>query len=64
MDHYDSRQEQKLIDNLEERLEDDLHSQKVKYDRQARLDRVAYKIKKTKILEKFSWEDSDYVYAY
>lgn len=59
-----SRQEQKLIDNLEERLEDDLHSQKVKYDKQARLDRVAYKIKKTKILEKFSWEDSDYVYAY
>ena len=50
--------------NLEERLEDDLHSQKVKYDKQSRLDRVAYKIKKTKILEKFSWEDSDYVYAY
>lgn len=59
-----SRQEQNLIDNLEERLEDDLHSQKVKYDKQSRLDRVAYKIKKTKILEKFSWEDSDYVYAY
>ena len=59
-----SRQEQKLIDNLEERLEDDLHSQKVKYDKQARLDRVAYKIKKTKILEKFSWEDLDYAYAY
>lgn len=59
-----SRQEQKLLDNLEERLEDDLHSQKVKYDKKARLDRVAYKIKKTKILEKFSWEDSDYVYAY
>ena len=59
-----SRQEQKLIDNLEERLEDDLHNQKVRYDKQARLDRVAYKIKKTKILEKFSWEDSDYVYAY
>ena len=59
-----SRQEQKLIDNLEERLEDDLHNQKVRYDKQARLDRIAYKIKKTKILEKFSWEDSDYVYAY
>ena len=59
-----SRQEQKIIDNLEERLEDDLHSQKVKYDKQARLARVAYKIKKTKILEKFSWEDSDYVYVY
>lgn len=59
-----SRHEQKLIDNLEERLEVDLHNQKVKYDKQTRLKRVAYKIKKTKILEKFSWEDSDYVYAY
>lgn len=59
-----SRQEQNLISNFEERLEDDSHNQKAKYDKQARLDRVAYKIKKTKILEKFSWEDSDYVYAY
>ena len=59
-----SRQEQKLIDNFEERLKDDLHGQKVKYDKEARLDRVAYKIKKTKILKKFSREDSDYVYAY
>lgn len=59
-----SRQKQKLVDNLEERLKNDLHNQKAKYDKQARLDRVAYKIKKTKILEKFSWEDSDYVYAY
>ena len=50
-----SRQEQKLIDNFEERLKD---------DKEARLDRVAYKIKKTKILKKFSREDSDYVYAY
>lgn len=59
-----SRQEQNLIDNLEDRLEIDLHNQKAKYDKQDRLQRVAYKIKKTKILEKFSWEDSDYVYAY
>lgn len=58
------RQKQKLIYNLEERLEDNLHNKKVKYDKQARLDRVTYKIKKTTILEKFSWEDSDYVYAY
>ena len=43
---------------------DDLHNVKQVFDKQARLDRVAYKIKKTKILEKFSWEDSDYVYAY
>ena len=59
-----SRQEQNLIDNLEDRLEIDLNNQKAKYDKQARLQRVTYKIKKTKILEKFSWEDSDYVYAY
>ena len=59
-----SRQEQNLIDNLEDRLEIDLHNQKAKYDKQDRLQRVTYKIKKTKILEKFSWEDSDYVYAY
>ena len=59
-----SKQEQNLIDNLEERLEIDLHNQKAKYDKQARLQRVAHKTKKTKILEKFSWEDSDYVYAY
>ena len=59
-----SRQEQKLIDNFEERLKDDLHGQKVKYDKRARFDRVAYKIKKTKKLEKFSWEDLDYAYAY
>ena len=56
--------ENNLIDNLEDRLEIDLHNQKAKYDKQARLQRVTYKIKKTKILEKFSWEDSDYAYAY
>lgn len=59
-----SKHEQNLIDNLEERLEIDLHNQKAKYDKNARLQRATYKIKKTKILKKFSWEDSDYVYAY
>ena len=59
-----SRQEQNLIVNLAERMVADLHNVKQAFDRQARLDRVAYKIKKTKILEKFSWEDLDYAYAY
>ena len=59
-----SRQEQNQIVNLAERMVADLHNVKQTFDKQARLDRVAYKIKKTKILEKFSWEDSDYVYAY
>ena len=59
-----SKQEQNLIVNLSERMVADLHNVKQAFDKQARLDRVAYKIKKNKILEKFSWEDSDYVYAY
>ena len=59
-----SKQEQNLIVNLSERMVDDLHNVKQVFDKQARLDRVAYKIKKTKILEKFSWEDLDYAYAY
>ena len=52
-----SRQEQNLIVNLAERMVADLHNVKQEFDKQARLDRVAYKIKKNKILEKFSWED-------
>lgn len=59
-----SRQEQKLIDNFEERLEVDLHNKKNEHDKQARLNRISYKIKKIKILEKLSWEDSDYDYVY
>lgn len=59
-----SRQEQNLIDNLEERLEVDPHHYEVNYDKQERLSRVAYKIKKIKMLERFSWEDSEYVYSY
>lgn len=59
-----SRQEQNLIDNLKERLEDDLYNQKINYNREDRLDRVAYKIKKIKILEKFYSRDLDYVYVY
>lgn len=59
-----SRQEQNLIDNFEERLEDDFHNQECKFDKKYRLDRVTYKIKKIKILEKLSWKDLDYVYTY
>lgn len=43
-----SRQEQKYINNHRERLEDYLHNQKVKYNKQARIGRVTYKIKKLK----------------
>ena len=59
-----SKQEQNLIANISERMVADLHSVKQAFDKQARKDRVAYKTKKTKLLEKFSWEDSDYAYAY
>ena len=43
-----SRQEQKLIPNLEERMVVDLHNVKQKFDEQARKDRVAYKLRKFK----------------
>lgn len=59
-----SRHEQKLINNLVDRLEVDLHNQRIKYDKKARIDRVVYKMKKFKILERFSLEVSDYVYTY
>ena len=57
-----SKHEQKLINNFEERLEDDFNNLEVKYDKQARIDRVTYKLKKNKIIEEDSWED--FVYAY
>lgn len=59
-----SKQEQRLINNLEERLETDFHSQEVKYDKKTRLDRITYKKKKIKILEKLYLEGLDYAYAY
>ena len=59
-----SKQEQRLINNLEERLETDFHSQEVKYDKKTRLDRITYKKKKIKILEKLYLEGLDYADAY
>ncbi|MCI6357066.1 MAG: hypothetical protein MR766_00295 [Erysipelotrichaceae bacterium] len=59
-----SKQEQRLINNLEKRLETDFHSQEVKYDKKTRLDRITYKKKKIKILEKLYLEGLDYAYAY
>ena len=59
-----SKHEQKLINNFEERLEDDFHNLEIKYDKQARIDRVYYKLKKFKNLEKISWKESFYVHAY
>ena len=48
-----SRQEQNLIMNLDERMESDTHYIKQEFDKQARHDRVAYKLKKFKILEEY-----------
>lgn len=59
-----SKHEQKLINNFEERLEDDFHNLEIKYDKQVRIDRVNFKLKKMKILEKISWKESFYVHAY
>ena len=56
-------QEQNLIVNLAERMVADLHNVKQAFDKQARKDRVAYKLRKFKILEESSKKD-DYCYAY
>ena len=58
-----SRQEQNLIVNLAERMVVDLHNVKQAFDKQARKDRVAYKLRKFKILEESSKKE-DYCYAY
>lgn len=57
-----SRQEQNLIVNLAERMVADLHNVKQAFDKQARKDRVAYKLRKFKILEE-SLKKEDYCYA-
>ena len=58
-----SRQEQNLIVNLAERMVADLHNVKQIFDKQVRKDRVAYKLRKFKILEESSKKE-DYCYAY
>ena len=58
-----SRQEQNLIINLAERMVTDFHNVKQAFDKQARKDRVAYKLRKFKILEESSKKE-DYCYAY
>ena len=58
-----SRQEQNLIVNLAKRMVADLHNVKQTFDKQARKDRVAYKLRKFKILEESS-KKYDYCYAY
>lgn len=58
-----SRKEQNLIVNLAERMVTDFHNIKKAFDKNARKDRVAYKLKKFKILEEYSKKE-DYRYAY
>ena len=58
-----SRKQQNLIVNLTERMVTDLHNVKKAFDKQARKDRVAYKLRKFKILEESSKKE-DYCYAY
>ena len=58
-----SKQEQNQITNLFERVEDDLYNVKQVFDKQVRKDRVEYKLRKFKNLEK-SIEKENYEYAY
>ena len=58
-----SKQEQNLIVNLAERMVADLHNVKQEFGKQSRKDRVAYKLRKFKILEEYSKKE-DYCYAY
>lgn len=58
-----SKHEQKLIVNLNERLEIDMHSVKIKHDKQQRIDRVNRKLMKYKVIEKMNIEGA-YDYAY
>lgn len=58
-----SKQEQNLIVNLAGRMVADLHNVKQAFDKQDRKDRVAYKLRKFKILEESSKKE-DYCYAY
>ena len=60
-----SRHEQKQIDNLSERLKEDLHNQNtIIYNKKNRIDRISYKNKKSKILEKLLLEELHNVYTY
>ena len=58
-----SKHEQKQIENLEERFVKDNHNLKKNYNKQNRVERVAYKVKKYKMIEKCGWEYK-YDYAY
>lgn len=59
-----SKHEQKLIVGLKEQLEEDNHSKKEKYDKYSRRDRVAYKLKKSKTIEKSFMREYNFNYDY
>lgn len=59
-----SKQEQKLITDFDDRIIEYQHNHKTKYNKQERLERVAYKLKKNRILEKLFVEDLAYAYEY
>ena len=61
--HCRSKYEQKLITNLTDRLEVDLHNVKKAFDKQARKDRVDYKLRKYQIIENI-YSKEEYEYAY
>lgn len=59
-----SKHEQIKIENLEDRTLIDPRNQRVKYDKKERQERVAYKLKKNRILDKLYVEDLAYAYEY
>ena len=58
-----SRQEQKRIENFEQRIKKDLRNQKIEYNQQSRKERVLHKLRKYKLLEE-SLRKEYYSYAY
>lgn len=58
-----SKYEQRQILNLETRFETDNHNKTIKYDKQKRLDKISYKLRKFKIIEK-SYKECNYAYMY
>ena len=60
-----SKQEQQLIENLKDRVIEDLHNIKATIDKTIRKTKIAYKNKKNKIIEDFmDMEEEEYEYYY
>ena len=59
-----SKYEQRLIVGLDQQLEEDFHGVKERHDKQKRYDKVAYKLKKAKIIAKSYVKEYNLNYDY